>query len=422
VIVLVALVLRACAVFVMGDTELQNEYAPLVMNLLAGRGFAYFSIDQHEVLTAQFLADPKLVIPSAFKSPVYPFFLAALVKTFGPDRTGMLTIELIQALLGAWTCWLVYEIALEKFGKPQAVLAAIGLAVYPLLVFASSQISDTVIFLTLESLSLWLFVRLEKGFSLRRLGVFSLCFGLFMLARPEGFLYFPFLLLWLWVSAPERKGRAIFIFVSLCVVMVLPWGLRNYVQLGKFTLNTSGGLNLWEGQNKNAVGVPSWYVEPLIRLPEEMNREISSLRFDREFEVRQDGVYFRQALADLSADPGRALGLAFRKAVFFWTSLFFGFNFTYAGAKSPLYWLPWLALLPFFLAGLVLSFKEHRRYWAFYLVLLISTFTCMVFFVLPRYTMLVYPWVILFAAHGLWTIYRSSFAKKVSNGLSGRGA
>jgi hypothetical protein len=210
------------------------------------------------------------------------------------------------------------------------------------------------------------------------------------------------------------------IFLTVCALILVPWGVRNYLQLGKFVLNTAGGLNLWEGQNKNAVGVPSWYIDPPGVLPRKMADEIFNTGYDRQFEIKQDRVFYRSALNDMLADPGRVVVLGFRKIVFFWTSFFWGFKFTYAGAKSPLYWLPWLVMLPFFLYGLILTVSEYKKYVAFYLVFLVSTFTCVLFVVLPRYTILVYPWVIVFAAHGIWELYlkADSLRIKASNGSS----
>ncbi len=422
-VIFLAFFARFTATFIVGSTELEHEYAPLVLNMTAGRGFVFYSVDQSNKLTTEFLANPKLLIPSAFKSPVYPFFLLIFVKLFGTGMLGIRLIEVTQAILGCLGCWLIYKIALEKFGQPQAMLAAAGMAFYPLLVYSSTQISDTIIFLTLESLTFWFFIQLEKEFSLKVFLFFSFFFGLFTLARPEGFLYFPFALIWLFLRYPKKRISLLILFAVFCALMIVPWGLRNYFQLGKFVTNTSGGLNLWEGQNRNAVGVPSWYVVPPVGMPETMAKEIFGTGFDRHFEIKQDSIYFRNAVQDMLDYPVHALWLAFRKGLYFWSSLFFGFSFSYAGAKSPIYWLPWLLMLPFFLYGMILSVKEHKKYWVFYLVFLISTAICVLFFVLPRYTMLVYPWVIIFAAHGIWRLYLSgvSLARKVSNGSSGIG-
>jgi 4-amino-4-deoxy-L-arabinose transferase-like glycosyltransferase len=408
-IILLSFFARFAAVFVVGDTELQHEYAPLVFNLAAGRGFVYYSVDQNNLLTTEFIPDPKITIPSAFKSLVYPLFLVFFVKLFGAGIAGMRVIGIFQAILGSLCCWLIYEISNEKFGKPQALLAAAGMAFYPLLIYSSTQISDTIIFLVLEILTFWLLIKLDEEFSAKIVVAFSFCFGLFMLARTEGILYFPFFLFWLFFRFPKWRAYSTVLFVGVCVMILVPWGLRNYFEMGKFVMNTAGGLNLWEGQNKDAMGVPGWYVEPPVSLPAEMAKEVFGAGFDRQFEIRQDRVYFENAIREMWAYPGHSLGLAVRKMLFFWTSLYFGFNFTYAGAKSALYWLPWLVMLPFFIYGLVLSSKKYKKYWVFYLVFLVSTLTCMLFVVLPRYTILVYPWVIVFASHGLWSIFSANF-------------
>lgn len=405
-IILSGFFLRVGAIFIIGDTELQNEYEPIVKNMLAGRGFAYYSVDENSSLSTDFLENPKLVIPSAFKSPVYPYFLAAWVKFVGTDKTGMWIIEIFQSLLAALICWLIYDIAREKFDTPQAVLAVAGMSFFPLMVYSATQISDTIIFLTLEISVIYLFIKLDKAFSFRLFISFAILFGIFMLARPEGFIYFPFIFGWLLYRYPQRRFFNSLLFTIVCIMVLLPWGVRNYYQLGKFTMNTSTGLNLWEGQNKNSVGVPSWYVdEPVITISDAMKGKFEKLEYNRFYEIEIDKIYFQHAVEDAVTYPQHSLVLALNKVLFYWTSIYFGFEFSYPGVDSVLYWLPWVLTLPFFGFGIILTLKDYKKYLPLYIVLLGGTFTCMVFFVLPRYTMLVYPWVMIVASHGFWTLF-----------------
>jgi len=411
-IILLGFLVRILATFIIGDIKLENEYEPIVLNMLSGRGFAYYSVDKNNELSTEYLESPKFVIPSAFKSPVYPYFLIPFVKAFGSGPTGMRVIEITQAFMASLMCWFIYEISKIKFGRPQALLSAAGMALYPLLIYSSTQISDTSVFLFLEIIVVLLLVKLEKNSSLLLIIAFSFSVGLFMLARPEGILYFPFCLLWLIIHFSERRSYVAVLFTIICVAILLPWGVRNYHQLGKFTLNTASGLNLWEGQNKDSVGVPSWYVtDPIIEISEEMEMEIRGTGVDRRYEIQQDQVYMRHAIQDIKKDPIHVITLSLKKALFFWTAIYFGINFSYPGAESALYWLPWLSMLPLFFYGMILSLKQYKEYLPFYVIFLFSTFVNMIFFVLPRYTMLIYPWVITFAAHGLWMAYTSFFSR-----------
>ena len=86
-VIFLAFFARFTATFIVGSTELEHEYAPLVLNMTAGRGFVFYSVDQSNKLTTEFLANPKLLIPSAFKSPVYPFFLLKKLSGDAPSAT-----------------------------------------------------------------------------------------------------------------------------------------------------------------------------------------------------------------------------------------------------------------------------------------------------------------------------------------------
>lgn len=400
-----ALTLRLLAIFVVGDAKLDHEYATLVPNLLNGRGFSYYSVTQDGVVTNEYVSDPTIVMPSAFKPPIYSLLVAACALLFGVGPTGIFIIEVLQALVGAITCWLIYDVARIKFGKETAIWAFLIAGIFPLLAFSSAQISDVTLQIFLRCFFYWLLFKLEENPTSKGILVLSgLSMGMLFTARTEMLLYIPFVLLWMiWVF--KRSWLRIFIpMMVIALITVAPWVVRNYVQFHTITLNTSGGLNLWEGQNEQAKGIPSWYTDPKAELSDKAKAEIAQLEQTSDYEVKLDHIYFKEAKKFILSHPGRVAGLAVQKFLFYWGGVYPGVNFIYGNANSPFYWLPWFLILPFFIYGLFTNLKSFQQHFLFHVNFLLGTLTVMVFFVLPKYIVFVIPWVFVFAASGLLKI------------------
>jgi 4-amino-4-deoxy-L-arabinose transferase-like glycosyltransferase len=315
------------------------------------------------------------------------------------DTAGMIVIEVIQAFFGAIICWLIYDVARIKFNKHTAFWALIISSVYPLLVFASGQISDLTLQVFLRCFLFWLLIKLEEQSASRALIILTgLSLGALLTARTEMWLYLPFILLWIIWAFKEKWLRVFAPIMTIALIVVAPWIIRNYVQFGAITLNTSGGINLWEGQNKNAKGIPSWYTWPPAELTPEAQAQVAALEATDDYEVRLDAIYFNEAKKFMLSHPDQSVELGIRKFIYYWSAVYPGVDFIYSNADSPFYWLPWLFILPFFIAGLVLNFRSFRKHFLFYVSFALSTFTVMVFFVLPKYILFAMPWVFVFAA------------------------
>jgi 4-amino-4-deoxy-L-arabinose transferase-like glycosyltransferase len=90
------------------------------------------------VRTAGVIAGGDLLAgPQVFwQAPLYPYFLALLMGLFG---LGLGQVYVIQALIGAFSCWLVYRIGRRLFGDREALWAALVMACYGPLIFFDAQ-------------------------------------------------------------------------------------------------------------------------------------------------------------------------------------------------------------------------------------------------------------------------------------------
>lgn len=367
----------------------------------AGNGYAFFALNQENEIVQHIELNPRRVIPTATIPPIYPLFLYGMYCVFGDGVHVVLFIELLQGLIGALCCVLLYQIVSLKFSRGVAVGAAAVFSIYPLLIYLCGQISAANLYLFINLILIYL---LLKGEANRTTGWFywaGVLFGLLLLARAEVILLLPLFILWVAYAAREHALHKIIAFAGLAGIVLLPWIYRNYRVFDAFVpLTTQGGYNLWQGQNPQATGTRSQYSDPPFHICEEAEAQIQTLEPDDHYELELNKIYQHEAIMFVKNNPGKALALALRKIVFFW-GYYWGINFTYPGAASPLYWLPWCLIVPFFIVGLVLSLKEFGKYTLFYIYFMISSITAMVFFVIPRYRLFILPLVFPFAVHGI---------------------
>ena len=90
------------------------DYDLLARNLLASKGYALYSG------------------PTAFRPPGYPLFLAGL---YAAGEGSLAILRGLQAVLGAATCAVAYRIARLLFSRRAALLAALLVAVHPVLLY-----------------------------------------------------------------------------------------------------------------------------------------------------------------------------------------------------------------------------------------------------------------------------------------------
>lgn len=414
-----ALIIRLIGVISVGEKEFPMEFGKLVPNLINGYGYSYYYVNSDGEISNEPIEDPQKVIPSAYMPPGYPFFLTAVCCFFGNGSNAILLIEILQAIIGAVTCLLLYKIIRIKFNDKIALSSSIIFSIYPILVFIPSQITAVNLYLFLNILLLFL---LFKGEKLDKISYFvfaGLILGVLILSRGQVVIYFPFILLWIILLKQKNILKKAFIFILTTLIILTPWIIRNFVLFERLTpLTISGGINLWQGQNAQVTGTRSEYTDPPMKITESMQKKINELTPTIDYEIKLDNIYKDEAISFMKKNPGTVIKMALRKFVFYW-GYYWGINFTYPSAKNPLYWLPWFILLPFFIVGIINTY-DFKKYYLFYMYFIFSTIMIMIFFVLPRYRIFIIPLIIPFSVVGFINvsdIFRKIFNKKVNSSV-----
>jgi len=191
--------------------------------------------------------------PTSYRMPGYPAFLALVYSVAGQSSE---IVRLTQAVLGALLCIPVFAIARRLGGESIAVLAGLGIALHPLLIYMSGWLYSETLFLLLLWAGLWLLVRAWEGGSSHDTIAAGMALGLATYVRPEIFAFPLFaaivgtLLRW-----PRQRLQVFMVIQAVLVVMILPWTVRNYSAHGGIVLlATNTGTNLYGANNPLADG------------------------------------------------------------------------------------------------------------------------------------------------------------------------
>lgn len=195
---------------------------------------------------------------SAYRPPLYPGLLVPCVAL---GSAADLAIALVQAALGVATVWLTARLA-SAWGQPRAApLAALLVAIDPLLLHQQTLVMTETLAAALAACSLCMLTRQDRSASPRGGAAAGAVLGMAALCRPT---FLPLALLApliLWrnragLREPESTSvggsgaRSAVAYTAALLAVLAPWALRNAVALGRPVVGTThGGYTLLLGNN-----------------------------------------------------------------------------------------------------------------------------------------------------------------------------
>lgn len=200
----------------------------------------------------------------AWRMPGYSFLLAGPLRA-GIDSIGALHV--INFIVGGINALLACWLGGALFSRRAGILAGVGVALYPFMVFMDTLLlADTlaVTALLLLALAGRFFVN-ARGFRAKVLAALAVgavaAFAAYVKASLGLLLVvlLPFLL----VARRERRRGSPGVSWALCAlagfcILMLPWWLRNQRVFGDFVpFSTMGGFTLWEATGPGADGGPN---------------------------------------------------------------------------------------------------------------------------------------------------------------------
>lgn len=402
----------------------------------------------------------------ATRAPFYVGFLALIFKIVG---TGYLAARVIQAMLGAFNCVLVYSLAKKIFNVKVAVLSSLICGIYGVLIYFDAEFLNVTLTIFLNLLLLLALLKtIERPSVWKQIGC-GLLFGIALQTSANVILFGPLLFLWWFMFFSRELGQkkerlcypadskadtlpdaqqqslsprqringknavksALFLFLGISL-MILPFAVRNYLQGGEFVLiSTTAGINLYIGNNPAADGKSAypptrdfaysgWQDNVLVASTKSAYRaaghKLSSAQISH--------FWMTKAFEFIYKNPAKAMELVMRKFYYFFNAYEIPEN------QSIYFFRIWSSLLkvlvfsnnflsfpfglicPLALLGIVVSVKKNRGVILIVFFILAHLCLMMIFFVCSRYRAVVIPYFIIFASYAVFWVGEQVTAKK----------
>ncbi|MBI1807860.1 MAG: glycosyltransferase family 39 protein [Ignavibacteria bacterium] len=388
-----ALVARFVAVLVIGNATTPQlwEFGMIAKNIISGSGYSMSYTAAGAIPNEEKGA---FTVPSAYMPPAYVLFLAGFMNAFGEGPTSFLALLIAQCVIGAFSAVVLYWISTKIFSHGVGIITGYLCACYPPYLYTVTDYGSTTLYLLVLGI-VWLFVvdSMRKSTILNTV-LSGLAAALLALIRADGVLIACGLAVWL---ALRGLTPYALVFLVVLVVGLSPWLLRNYLVFDRIVpITTSFGFNFWRGHNPIASGSGREMSGEGIWGSEEIDRKLIPLSPSTHYEIERDRVFLDEALIFARSHPKEEIILAGKKLLFLW-----GLDLTHPKARSLPYLLSWGVMLCLFCFGLY-----HAIGKGYNLSLLVMYYGCMIlivliFFVLPRYQIILSYGMVPVAALGL---------------------
>lgn len=373
-VLLFGLILRLGLAYFMRDSFLQRGNRSSSLVLIADN-----LINNHEFSL-------KKGDPTAVNEPLYAMFVALSFFIFGKTWLGF---ALAQSGISLLNALLIYKISLNIFADIKvAMVSLILFCFYPFYVTQSITISDTVLFCFLLGLSTYTTILAAQKNRITLIILCGVCWGLTVLTRLSALSLFPAALIY-FVQRTSKSTRWTGTFSMLFVglLMLVPWGYRNYLYTGQFFLTSHGAVEFWCAYNVNTLeiikkdlSVDILKLDLKKTIPELRELEKKAYPYSIQREAAESKIFIKQALRFIQAHPIDSLKMMPLKLWKFWSWEKTPVSNSLDKERSVLS-LIWDAIYPFYygplfflsMLGLYMSRKWWRQYSVLFLYLIFYT-------------------------------------------------
>ena len=388
-------ILRVIATYYYGDNKLAYEWSILFNNLYNSGTLAMHSFDGE-------------LVPSVYMPPLYVFFIF-LIKHITPENVELVTATLaIQIIFSTITVYLFYKLNNFFFTKNFSIFNSLIFSIFPLNLYTAFQISSACLqtFFLIAYLYLLFSLSRLKSFNILIIFYFALTSALLILLRGEFYFIFIVSLIYLFILKKINLTKLIAILL-ISLIIISPYLVRNYLAYNKITITKSLGYNLWKGNNLFSKIEGSESKEAFEH--NDIYKKIEKIPKNNLYDFYYNDLFFKEGLAYITNNPLVFVERYIKKALSF---QFFNTNSDYPNYYHPLFILPSVLTGVFSFFGIFLSLKSfnyEKGYLLLYLILMIAIFS--VFFILPRYKMVILPVQLIFMNYFLLEFYKKFINK-----------
>lgn len=372
-LLVISIFTRIPVVLFLGDNNLENEWRIIVNNLVEYNKFSFRRFDD-------------FFLPNLFMPPLYPFYLYFFTLFNFQIANYILVVLFSQVLLASISVIIFYKINKFFFSEKISFYSSILFSLFPLHLYACSQISSITlqIFLTIQFL-FFLFSFVKKQ-SLLLICLISFSGACLILLRGEFVLVLILTFFYLFFIFHISLKKISLIFL-ITLLTISPYLARNIIVFEKITITKSFGYNLWKGNNENSNVSGSELIKGSLK------ENIDNITKDKFYQINRDSIFLKQAIKNIINDPKHYLYLFIKK---FLSYLFIDINSLEKNYYHPAHYLPVILIGITSLLGMILSNKKSTYFNYLILIFFLNIFVFSSFFILARYKLIILPLQIIF--------------------------
>ena len=413
-IILFSFLIKVFASLYISDPRLINEWSYLLHNYNISNTLGF------NVVTGEFNTLPlyakagDTVLPSVFMPPLYFYFILTLQTISGEIGSSLISGSLVaqntenltkiiifsQIILSSISIYFFYNILINFKNKKIKLFGCAIFTFFPVNIYASTQISSITLQLFLIILFLYFMVKIFSKKNIQNLLFFSFISALLILIRGEFVIFFFLTIVYIFVY--YKLDVKPFLIVSLVTcIFISPHLIRNYIVFDQLILTKSFGYNLLKGNYKQ------FKVEgnPAV-IDEEFKIKNLGIKSDKYFEINLDNFYKEKAFKYIKNDPILFTENYFKKVLSF---SFVNLDSSYPGYYNFFHIVPKIFISILSLIGIFLLIKKKGFFQFITLYYVFSIFFFSIFFILPRYNLIILPFQIFLSLYSAQFLQRKFF-------------
>ena len=387
-LIIFSFVVRVPVVLFFGDATVENEWEPLLYNLI-----------NHKTLSFEKFDD--FLLPNLLMAPLYSYYLYVFSFFNLESESFILLILLSQTILASISVGVFYKINKIFFSKKISFYSSLVFSLFPIYLYSCSQISSVTLTIFFALLFYYYFFKLTNNNKIIDILLLGIIGGLLILLRREFMFIVIFSSFYLFFYSKISIRNLLLIFL-ISLITISPYMIRNYLVFDKVIIHSSFGFNLWKGNNQNSK------IEGSFIIPKTIQDKIDKIPKNKFYRFNFDEIFLNEAINNIKKDPDRYIILYLKRA----TSYFF-VDFESFKSKDynpvpnvnidilmplliPSYYIPVVLLGITSLIGIFLSDKKSYRLNFLIFILFFYIFVFSFFSIMPRYKLYIIPLQIIF--------------------------
>jgi hypothetical protein len=381
--------IRIPIVLIFGDTQFDNEWGILLYNLI-----------NYQTLSQQAFGD--FLLPNLWLPPLYAYFIYILSFTGLENQNLVLLILFVQVFLSAVTVVFFYKVSKFFLSGTLSFYSAVVFSIFPIYVFASSQISSVSLAIFLIIFFYFFLFKLVKQSNFFNILLFSIITGLLILTRREFIVIAIITNVYLFLFF-KKPVKDIFVILLITTLTISPYLIRNYITFDKIIIHSGFGYNLWQGNN------PNYNEKGYQFIKQNLKSIIDKIPKDKFYRINEDKIFIEEAIKNIKENPLQYFILYFKK---FFSYLFFDLNSALPNYYNPAHILPIILVSTISTLGIFLSSKKY--YSLNYLILIYFFYISVIpiFAIQPRYKIYIIPIQIILSFIFVKFMKEKYFSKK----------